>query len=411
MTYGVSIKINSRTILFISMLLITFSGSIFIVNMDLRSYLEYLGYGLLFLAIFFTYLALPKSYRKKYINTQSILVFCLFSMGILIQDLSWKTKIILLFTMIAILSSSIMAENLVKSWRYVRSMSYGVFFGVIISTGFALMSGINIVEVTSESFLGFNYGFNGGVLYKNYFAADMLAIFIGLYLYRKSANNKRDIDTLIMIISVFFIFISGSRGTYVLFAGFMLVFKYDSVKKIQKNQRMIFVFIIFLVILGLFVFLYQSIALNSETYAYRIRGVFNYLEYYSDDIYHMLLGNADLAYEQEMSYTLAIRSVVGWDGSLEFAWLSILIKNGIVGIIGYIIIFARSLIIAFKSEDWLVRTSCIAVTLTCLVSSLVETYIQSVHATFGIYCYLVMAGLCGNIHMQQDNCIEEIGSR
>ena len=64
-----------------------------------------------------------------------------------------------------------------------------------------------------------------------------------------------------------------------------------------------------------------------------------------------------------------------------------------------VIIFIRSYnVMFFKTNDWSLRTPCFAITTICMLSSFVEPYIQSIHAVFGVYCYLIMASLCGIIH-------------
>ena len=58
-------------------------------------------------------------------------------------------------------------------------------------------------------------------------------------------------------------------------------------------------------------------------------------------------------------------------GTLEFAWLNILIKNGLLGVVGYIIIFIRSYnVMFFKTNDWSLRTPCFAITTICMLSSI-----------------------------------------
>jgi hypothetical protein len=75
------------------------------------------------------------------------------------------------------------------------------------------------------------------------------------------------------------------------------------------------------------------------------------------------------------------------------AVLNILIKSGILGVIAYIIIYLRIGKNIITTNDWACKTGMVAVTVTMLISSLVEAYIQSVHCIFAIYGYMVISGL------------------
>lgn len=392
------VKISpKRTFLFFTILIITVSGSDFMVNNGKQSLLEYLGYGLLLSGIVIHFLRMPRHYRQKYINYPAIILCVLFSVGLLQQELTWVTKIILLCTMAAIVFVSLLAEGFIDSVKEIRILSYGVLAGCFVSMCLALISGHSMVS-TSEGILGFNIAFDGGIQYKNYFGANMIAVFMGLYIYTRQTRKRLIRDRAVMTVCIILIFLSGSRGAYLIFLTFLLSFNYDFFKKIHNRQRKLLICIMVVTGAFAFVYLYDNIALNSSTYMYRVRGLLNYLEYFTGDWFHMIFGNAEMAYENKLNYVMSVRSVVGWDGSLEFAWLDVIIKNGFFGVVGYLVIFIRALKISFKSEQWGIKTACIAVTLALLLSSLVETYMQSIHAVFGVYSYLVIAALCGMMH-------------
>ena len=50
---------------------------------------------------------------------------------------------------------------------------------------------------------------------------------------------------------------------------------------------------------------------------YRVRGLANYIQYYQNDIFHLFFGNAETVYDKTNTYVMTVRSIVGWDGSLE----------------------------------------------------------------------------------------------
>ncbi len=395
MTESISLKVNKHFILYISIFIITFSGSVFAVNAGMQRKLEYLGYGVFMLYILIHFIR-TFSKKKMSLYTTAVIVAVLFSVGLLLQGLALLTKVNLLFTMYAIIFAALLSEGAVSSYEQIRRISYAIMLGVVVSAIATVATGVSIAGPTasSEGVLGFVFTFDGGILYKNYFGADVLAGFIGLFLNARYGEKKHPIDYPVMLACLIFVFLSGSRGAYVLTIVFLVLILLEKVKYIKKRQRRILLLVICVILAVAFVFLYKRLALTSTNYMYRVQGLLNYVSYYSGDGFHMIFGNAEMAYDQEQSYVMTIRSTVGMSGSMEFAWLDILVKNGILGITGYIIIFARTFKNASVSKDWGNKFALVAVTGTVLVSSLVETYIQSIHAVFGIYSYLVMAAVC-----------------
>lgn len=387
------IKMDKILFLNLSFFIITLSGSLFIVNWGIQTALEFLGYGILLSAIFVHYRSICYDYKKKYINKSVFVLIILFTVGILLQSLTWFTKFSLIFTVLVIIFSAVIFEGFLISFREIRMLSYAILYGVIVSFVLAIGTGISLFD-GSEGTLGFN----GGILFKNYFGANVLAVFMGLFLNAKYGCRHR-IDKYVMCVCIILIFSSMSKGTIMLFLFFLFAFGLDKVKRIKRSQRNKILFAIAIVAVIGIGFFYMNYAMNVDTYMYRIRGLLNYLGYYEEHIFYMVFGSAEMAYDKDVSYVEAIRSTVGWDGTLEFAWLNILIKNGLLGVVGYMIIFFRAYsIMLLKTNNWSLKTPCFVITTTCLFSSFVEPYIQSIHAVFGLYCYLLMASFCGIIH-------------
>ena len=92
---------------------------------------------------------------------------------------------------------------------------------------------------------------------------------------------------------------------------------------------------------------------------------------------------------------MAVRSTTGYDGSLEMAWLNILIKSGLLGVLAYAFIFIRMFKLAVKANDKVISVGIMAITITLLASSLVEAYIQSIHCIYGMMSYMAVNGLYG----------------
>lgn len=383
------IKFNKNTIVCFSFFLLTISGSQYCVGKEIDSYIECIVYGVLLFGIF-QYFLKEKKFNIKSIFFAIFILLC-FCSGILLNDLSMQRTLILLFTMIVIWSFIFIASGYVDTYELIRKISYSVLYGVLASFILAKI-GEYPCTTTSEGIGSFVSAFNGGIQYKNYFAADMLIVFIGLYVYRRDFRKKQ-IDLLFMLISFLLLLSSGSRGGCILFAVFLCSINIEKVKEITATQRKIFICALFMMAIIAFVILYKKIALNSETYMYRIRGILNYLTYYEGDAFHMLFGNSEKVYDQKMSYVYTVRSIAGWDGTLEFSWLDIIIKNGLIGVIGYVLVFIYFIAGYMKEENWKNKSLIISIIAVMLCSSLVETYIQSVHAVFGVYGYLILSGI------------------
>lgn len=383
------IKFNKNTIVCFSFFLLTISGSQYCIGKEIDSYIECIVYGVLLFGIF-RYFLKEKRFNLKSIFFAIFILLC-FCSGILLNDLSMQRTLILLFTMIVLWSFIFIASGYVDTYELIRKISYSVLYGVLASFILAKI-GEYPCTTTSEGIGSFVSAFNGGIQYKNYFAADMLIVFIGLYVYRRDFRKKQ-IDLLFMLISFLLLLSSGSRGGYILFAVFLCSINIEKVKEITATQRKIFICALFMMAIIAFVILYKKIALNSETYMYRIRGILNYLTYYEGDAFHMLFGNSEKVYDQKMSYVYTVRSIVGWDGTLEFSWLDIIIKNGLIGVIGYVLVFIYFIAGYMKEENWKNKSLIISIIAVMLCSSLVETYIQSVHAVFGVYGYLILSGI------------------
>ena len=180
-----------------------------------------------------------------------------------------------------------------------------------------------------------------------------------------------------------------------MFVVFLVGMRVSVVHKITKRQRKLFTITAILLCIGASIVLYQEIMRNSFNYMMRINGFLNYINHPTTDFIKILIGNAKELYVSDFDYVTQFRRLYGWNESVEFALLDILIKNGIIGLIGYIVIFYILIRTFIKSENWEYKSTGIAIAVMFLISALVENYIQSIHFPIGIYCYLVMGGIVG----------------
>ena len=378
-------------LLFVSILIITLSNCNAFVGSSIETLLELSGYSILLFGIFLSYRKLPKKYKKTYIKSRYIFILIVLSnIAIIPQNLTLVRKVILIFGMVAIIMISTMSEGLINSTKSIEMMSDAVLIGVFLSMLFCIAYGKSITMPTAEATLGIALAFNGGIKDKN-IATMMIVVIISQYIILKQKHYMTKKQLLIIIFSLIILLASNSRGAWINMLVFLIMLNYKKILNMAVPV-MIIVILVF----------YFEVILNSSTYMYRFNGLINFFEKFGDDPYRMWFGIADLVYDQKNDYVFTYRELTGWDGTLEIAWVNILIKNGLFGIIGFVLIYIRAIKTAIKSTNKLNKTILLAIIVMLLASSLVATYIQTIHGVMGTYCYLLMGYLSGLINKKSD---------
>ena len=386
--FQMKIKTNDLY-LFATIFLLTLSHCVAYVGTKVEAIIEYSGYLLLLMGIIISFFRHRAKYRRAKTALIFFIVLVLLSIGIFLQDLTIFRKITLLFTVVAISIVSTLSERFLIEINKLRVMAYACLFGVLISTCICLILDVPIVRYTSEATFGIIYYFNGGIRDKNV-ATMMIAIIISLYVCSKERGTPKPIDQIVSFLCALVLIAANSRGAWIEYLVFALMLNYRRIGKVVKAHRVFFVLFIVLSVLPFIILFYNGFVMKSETYLFRYRGLMNYISKYRNDAFHMIFGNAEMAYKPGVEYAYAVRSVTGWNGTIENSWLNILIKSGILGIIAYIIIFVRAIITAIKCDNVFYKTIYLSVTVMLIISSFVAIYIQTIHGLFGIYCYLVM---------------------
>lgn len=384
-----------RFIIFISFFFITMGEGNFFISIEKNNIFLYLGYAILLLNIYWNFIIKNRKIPRKSLFFRFILVIFLFNIGIYMQPLlDNMIKIRLIFSMIIIASIAMLSEGYIKSFVDIKKASYGILWGITISTIISIFTGTTLVGTAYEGLLG-GYGFNGGLDDRNFFAAATIAGFAGIYICNKF-EEKTNLDKVMLIYAFILLISSNSRGGYILFLLFLLVINYEKLYIIKKSQRKILVALVcVLTVLG-GIYFYNTIALNSGTYMYRVNGLLNLIEYYSNEYFYILFGMSGIAFDDNgQSYMENVRSVLGWDGTTELAILNIFIKNGLFGLLGYIIIFIYFIKRFLEIKVLRYKIPILALVMVLLVSSLSETYMVNINLIFGVFCYIAIAGTCG----------------
>lgn len=380
-----------HTLLFLSFFLITLGNSSYLTAIGIADKIQMTGYLLLMVMIFKCFMT--NNSRKGKLLSIFLIVFILFSIGIIRQDLAITTKIHLILTMIVIDSVALLSENIMTHLSDLKTVSYGILTAILISFILAMMNGISLTTLAVEGVGDSSWGFNGGLQHKNYFAVSILASYMGFF-FSKSTEKKDTRLSILKFIEIILLVLSNSRGGYILFIIFLLVVNFDKLKLIKKNQRLPLMIVVLLITALGILYFYTKYILTSGSYDIRLQGLENYIQRYSNDNFHLWYGNAEMAFRDSgLSYEENVRSIVGWNGTTELSILSILIKNGILGLIGYIIIFTLKILDCISLKQSKEKIFMISTIVVLLTSALLENYIVNIQITFGVFCYIGMSVL------------------
>lgn len=389
-------KITRERILFIAFFIITISNSSYFIKIGINELIEYAGLFILLSCISVCFL-LEGTIKKK-IGMVGRTFFCIvfFCTGICFQGLDIRVKLRLIISMLILAFLACMSESMIRSFSQIRSASLGIFCGCMGAGILGIFTRVSFFTIAETGLV--EYGFNCGMEHKNYFAYAMIASFIGIFLHGKLEGWKKG-NWFFLVVESGLLLSANTRGAWLVFVAFIMIANVDYVnKKIPEKKRTAFWGVIIVTAMVAALCFFVKYALNSETYMYRVRGILNYIHMYSGDMFHLMFGNAEMAFRDSgMDYNKNIKSVVGWDGATDIAWLNIMIKNGILGVLAYIFIFLRLLVLSLKTHNKKYKIASLPVLLSFLLTSLVEPFIANVHWAYGPFCYCVLGGLCGLI--------------
>lgn len=391
--FTLRIKLNKGTYVGVAFFVTTIGNSSFLTKKGLDEIVTYLGISLLLFGIIIS--RFKNRHTNKQIHRISFRLFLIveffFSIGILMQNIDIILKIKLLLTMFFVVAFALLADDFIDSLENVRQAAYGVLYGTLITTGFAIIGRESLTSIAVEGAM--SSGFNGGLQHKNYFACAMLAVFSAFYLYDKY-GKKRKSNKRIMVISLALLIISNSRGALIMTFVFVVASHYDALLKIKARHRGLFIFTICgSAVIGA-ALIYSFVISDSASYMIRMKGLMTYINLYKNDLFHMWYGNAEMAWKNG-NYVNNVRAVIGWDGTVELSFLSILVKNGIWGYFGYVIIFLFYIKKGLSIDNWKIKSMILSLSLSLLSSALVENYITNTHVIYGIFNYCIISGLIG----------------
>ena len=384
------IKKNSIYIFIISFLLMI-SSSLYLSEIGINSSLLYLGYFLILLKI---YKSLLKS--KEVIYTQFfqvLLIVFLLSIGILIQNLEIKQKIMLVLAYFLMASFTILGKYFLKSIDDLKIVSYAILMGYIIVCVLSLIVGTSIIASVGEGV--FSFGLTGGMGHKNIVAASLLVGLISIYTYI-ILGKKRNFDMYLVYIYILLIFLSGSRTIWIMTIIFFIISNMYIIKNLSKLKRYIFKFIITLLSIIIISIVIKYVLLESQNYLFRLLGVISFWDLHKDDYYHLVFGFSEIVYNSSNSYFENVWALTEGIGTFEMGFLNIIARMGIIGFVGYVVLFNIILKKAKKIENIKKRYILYGIVYTMLFSGFVELYIVSVQYVYTIMTLCIISFLSIN---------------
>ena len=386
------VKIDNLFFTCIAFLGIVLSNSQVIINWGIGNLIEYFSYFVLLICLFLSFFKDKKTRVYKLLLLFAV-VTILFTLGIFLQDITFFKKLYLSFSMVIISVIGILSTKVINNISDFKKISYCLLFGVFISFVLGIIFHASMTTLAVEG-ISSSFGFNGGLQHKNYFAITIFLSYILLYISQKY-GDKTQIASYLLWFQLFLIIISNSRTVYLLLLLFWIVSSCSKIlSKIKTQQKSLFIVIILVFLIICSRIFYNLYIMRSDSYTIRLQGIINYFNYYSSDFFHLFFGNAELGFgDSTHDYTYNIRSVVGWNGTVELPLLSVMVKNGYLGLIGYIMIIILDIFRLKQVTNSDIKVLGFSILAPLLLSAMVENYITNINIVFMPVCFCILSSV------------------
>lgn len=390
----------------IALALITMSNMKILIARGLDDPIAYLGYGIILVIILRTLSTVDRSVRRKSLFFAAV-CGALLCIGIAMQPMDISLKIRLIVTVLIFDAIAVLADAVIVDFAGLRIASYGVFLGIVVAAGLTMLFGGSVVSVINEGsgFFG-EWGLNCGLSHKNYFAMMLFASFSCLSICAVNAKLQ-PMDILIMMVELVLIYLSHARIVWLLLLLFSLVLLMSRFRVLGGNISGVAAAIIAIAV-GLVIFfciqwVFTNYISKSMTYMARFNGLMNWFRYCSDDWMRLLFGDAASFFGTAESYYDNFRTLTGKSGAVDMAVLNIMIKTGFIGLFGYVLVFARMIFCAVRSENKKIRIAIFAILLPLIVSMFSENCVSTISISYVTLCCLALSGLCGMAARERTN--------
>lgn len=385
------IKLKKPSLIFLIMVFCTIGNSGYFTGIGINTYFEYLGLALLLMEIYSYTLLRIRVYWKHYVFL--LIVLLLFCIGIFKQNIERSTLISLCLSMFILVSIAVLPYGHGKKSGCFRDIGLGILCGTFINTVIAIVMRTALVTGASEGLI-IELGFNAGFVHRNYFAYTMIVSFMALFIDQEFGEIKNKNKRLLVFVA-FLMLLANSRGGIVIFSVFFFIANFSKIKMSKHNKQ---IWGIFIAVCAMLIIppVYTFLISHSENYSFRVNGLNNYFRVFQGDWKHLIYGNAEMAFRSRGSYDENIKSVIGYDGSTELVLLNVLIKNGLLGLLGYVLVFSRYFRHLKYEQSQKKKEIQMAIIIAFIVTSFVEAYIANINFACSVATY-VMIVLLGDM--------------
>ena len=280
--------------------------------------IEYLGIAVLLILCYWPtkthHISVTKIIKVLFLTS-------LLSIGAFIKGTPTKACYMIALTSFALMSFSLMSQSILSTNKRIKIAASAIFSGAVFSALIGLITGtLGFTLGSDESIVGILYV--SGFQVKNYCGGIWLLLFILNYIYYIRNGRLGYKEKIVLTMFLFLIVLSGSKGALALSLIWILLINFDRILKFRKNQKKIFGFVVGIVACLIGVYIYNNILINVYTYAYRMRGLSNLVEYMLQDSRNLFFGLSDIAYANSgVDYTTNMRRFLGWQSSVEMAYV------------------------------------------------------------------------------------------
>lgn len=382
-------KIAKKDILpFLGFFLITIGNGKYL-GAKFGDLIEYLGIAVLLILCYWP----SKEHHVSVTETiKALFLTSLLSIGAFIKGTPTKACYMIAMTSFALMSFALMSQSILSTNKRIKIAANAIFWGAVFSAFIGLITGtLGFSLGSDESIVGILYV--SGFQVKNYCGGIWLLLFVLNYIYYMRNGRLGHKERTVLALFLLLIVLSGSKGALALSMIWILLINFDKILKLRKNQKRIFVFFAGIIACLIGVYIYNNILINVYTYAYRMRGLSNLVDYLLQDLRNLFFGVSDIAYANTgFSYTTNMRQFLGWQSSVEMSYVNILIKNGLIGYASYILIF-KDFLSGCKRCTAIDQSIVKSLVIVLLISGLTETYAVSIHYVVGPVMYCLIRGL------------------
>lgn len=373
-----------NSINFIVFFLLVIGNGKFIVD-NYGNKVEYIGLVLLLICSIYN-----AHFTKTNIKRSFKIIFCslIMTLGAFYNNVSNNAKLMIFFSSFLLMNYAEYSKKFINENIKIKYIGDALLIGMIVNSLIGIMTGTLGLSFDSNEAI-IKVLFLCGYKIKNYCGGIWLTIYILYYVYylREKSLPKHKLRFILLSL---LILLCGSKGAFLLLIIFIIYINKKNIIKFKEKQNYFFNICILIIFVFLSIYVYKNFLILIPTYAYRMRGLNKIFSITTKDYTKFIFGISKIAYANNgLDYTTNMRNFLGWNSSVEMAYLNIMIKNGFLGILVYLYIFKEIISkTKFISKDD--RNLVFGILIVMLMSGFTETYIASIHYVVGpvLFCLI-----------------------